>query len=100
MTSVMAGVAKRHAVRTSCPVVLRELFLLPDEDRRLFDGIDKNGNAKGLGGWCVPSRSTAASQVGNGNTFTCKDRYLKGSMRMTVKIAFTQRLLARDFKAT
>ena len=41
ITSVMAGVAKRHAVRTSCPVVLRELFLLPDEDRRLFGGIDK-----------------------------------------------------------
>ena len=42
MTTVMAGVAKRHAVRTSCPVVQRELFLLPDEDRRLFGGIDKN----------------------------------------------------------
>ena len=41
-TSVMAAVAKRYAVRTSCPVVLRELFLLPDEGRRLFDGIDKN----------------------------------------------------------
>ena len=42
MTAVMAGVAKRHAVKTSCPVVLRELFLLPDEDRKLFAGVDKN----------------------------------------------------------
>ena len=42
MTTVMAGVAKRHAVRTSCPVVLRDLFLLPDEDRKLFTGIDRN----------------------------------------------------------
>ena len=42
MTTVMAGVAKRYAVRTSCPVVLRELFVLPDEDRKLFAGIDRN----------------------------------------------------------
>ena len=42
ITSVMAGVAKRHAVRTSCSVALRELFLLPDEDRKLFAGVDRN----------------------------------------------------------
>ena len=41
MTSVMAGVASRHAVRTSCPVVMRELYLLPDEGRKLFAGIDR-----------------------------------------------------------
>ena len=41
-TSVMAGVAKRHAVSTSCPVVVREFFLLPEEDRRLFGGIDRS----------------------------------------------------------
>ena len=38
----MAGVAKRHAVKASCPVVLRELYLLPDEDRRLFGGINQS----------------------------------------------------------
>ena len=42
ITSVMAGVAKRHAARTSCPVVMRDFYLVPDEDRRLFGGIDKN----------------------------------------------------------
>ena len=42
ITSVMAGVAKRNAVRTSCPVVLREVFLLPDENRKLFAGIHQN----------------------------------------------------------
>ena len=42
ITTVMAGVAKRHAVETSCPVVLRELFLLSDQDRRLFRGFDKS----------------------------------------------------------
>ena len=40
ITSVMAGVAKRHAVQVSCPVVLRELFLLPESERRLFSGLD------------------------------------------------------------
>ena len=45
-TSVMAGVAKRHAVETSCPVVLRELFLLPDEGRRLFGGLDRSVTPK------------------------------------------------------
>ena len=42
ITSVMAGVAKSHAVSTSCPVIVRELFLLPEEDRRLFGGIDRS----------------------------------------------------------
>ena len=42
ITSVMAGVAKRHAVQTSCPVVMRELYLLPEGDRRLFAGIDRH----------------------------------------------------------
>ena len=40
LTSVMAGVAKSHAAHVSCPVVLRELYLLPDAERRLFAGID------------------------------------------------------------
>ena len=40
VTSVMAGVAKRHAAQVSCPVVMREVFLLPDADRRLFAGFD------------------------------------------------------------
>ena len=41
MTAVMAGVAQLHAVELSCPIVLRELYLLADEDRLLFDGIDQ-----------------------------------------------------------
>ena len=40
ITPLMAAVAQRHAVEVSCPVVLREFYLLPDRDRRLFDGID------------------------------------------------------------
>ena len=40
VTSVMAGVAKRHAVQVGCPVVLREFYLLSDTERRLFAGIN------------------------------------------------------------
>ena len=40
ITSVMAGVAKRHAAAVSCPVIMREIYLLPDAQRRLFAGID------------------------------------------------------------
>ena len=40
VTSVMAGVAERHAVQVSCSVVGRELYLLPDAERRLFAGIN------------------------------------------------------------
>ncbi len=39
ITSVMAGVAKRHAVQVSCPVVMREFYLLPEAGRRLFSGV-------------------------------------------------------------
>ena len=42
ITAVMAGVAKRHAAGVSCPVVMRELYLLPDAERRLFAGIDRH----------------------------------------------------------
>ena len=40
ITSIMAAVAKRHAVQVSCPVVVRDFFLVPDGERRLFNGID------------------------------------------------------------
>ena len=47
LTSVMAGVAKRHAVQVGCPVVFRELYLLPDSQRRLFAGIKRTERGAG-----------------------------------------------------
>ena len=41
VTPLMAAVAQRHAIEVSCPVVLREFFLLPNQNRRLFGGIDR-----------------------------------------------------------
>ena len=40
ITPLMAAVAQSHAVEVSCPIVLREFFLWPEERRRLFGGID------------------------------------------------------------
>ena len=42
LTSVMASVARTHATESSCPIVFREFYLLPDENRRLFGGMHKN----------------------------------------------------------
>ena len=39
ITPVMAGVAKSHAAQVSCPIIMREVYLLPDSERRLFAGI-------------------------------------------------------------
>ena len=40
LNSVMAGVAKRHALAVSCPVAMREFYLVSEAQRRLFGGID------------------------------------------------------------
>ncbi|MDE0420899.1 MAG: DUF1588 domain-containing protein [Gammaproteobacteria bacterium] len=42
LTSVMASVARTHATESSCPIVFREFYLLPDENRRLFGAMHKN----------------------------------------------------------
>ena len=41
ITSVMAGVVERHAAQVSCPVVMRDFFLVPETEKRLFAGIDR-----------------------------------------------------------
>ena len=40
ITSVMAGVAQSHAVQSSCPIVMKELYLLPKGQRRLFERME------------------------------------------------------------
>ncbi len=40
ITSIMEGVAQRHAMESSCPIVLREFYLLKEERKRLFAGVD------------------------------------------------------------
>ncbi len=39
LTSVMAGVAQRHAATVSCPVVMKDFYLLDNGDRHLFGGL-------------------------------------------------------------
>ena len=40
MTPMMAAVAQSHALEVSCPVVLREFYMIPDSARLLFEGVD------------------------------------------------------------
>ena len=40
LTSIMAGVAKRLATATACPVAMKDFYLLPEAERRLFAGIN------------------------------------------------------------
>ena len=40
-TSIMAGVAQRHAGAMSCPVVMKDFYFVSDDDRMLFGGIDQ-----------------------------------------------------------
>ena len=40
LTSVMAGVAKRHAAATSCPVVMKDFYLVEEDERVLLGGVD------------------------------------------------------------
>ena len=42
ITPLMAAVAQSHAVESSCPIVQRELLLWSEENRRLFQNIDKS----------------------------------------------------------
>ena len=58
VTSIMAGVARRHAVQVSCPVVMREFYLLPDAERRLFAGV---GASRELGGGFEIKANSGAS---------------------------------------
>ena len=42
LTPIMGGVAKLHGAAVACPVVMRDLFLLDDGERRLFGGVDRD----------------------------------------------------------
>ena len=73
LTSVMAGVAKRHASVASCPVVMKDFYLAGDRERRLFNGMDVEVSPiwEDIGeGFDVPDRqwrtSTFEAELGAG----------------------------------
>ena len=61
VTSVMAGVAKRHAAQVSCPIVMREFYLLPGAERRLFAGVVASRELGG--GFEIKANSGASPQT-------------------------------------
>ena len=84
ITSVMAGVAKRHAVQVSCPVVMRELYLVPETNRRLFGGIDIDVTpGSELGAWFEIEAGSRAEK----ETLSLSGALTAGPK--TVRLAFT-----------
>ena len=61
VTSVMAGVAKRHAAEVSCSIVMREFYLLPETSQRLFSGVAPDRELRTR--FDVASRSRAETQI-------------------------------------
>ena len=50
VTATMAAVAQTHAIESACPIVLRDLFLVADSERRLFDRSDLGVNPASAAG--------------------------------------------------
>ena len=71
ITPIMAAVANRQATEVSCPVVLREFYVLPDDKRLLFDGIGVD---------VVPT-------VAGGAENPSPDDGSRGAMRIKTKLA-------------
>ena len=42
INATMAAVAQSHAMEMACPIVQRELYLLPDGERYLFSGVERS----------------------------------------------------------
>ena len=65
ITSVMAGVAKAHATQMSCPIIMREFYLLPDRERLLFAGIEREVTpaSEFSASFEIESRSRAARET-------------------------------------
>ena len=84
ITSVMAGVAKRHAVQASCPIVARDFYLFPEAERRLFAGIDR---------YVTPSSELGALfEIEAGSRDEKETLSLSGALMAgakTVRLAFT-----------
>ena len=91
ITSVMAGVAKRHAAEVSCPVVMREFYLLPDAKRRLFGGV---GSSRELGARFEIEADSQAAQ----ETFTVSGVLAVGpkSVRLTYNNSRPGRVVRLD----
>ena len=76
VTSVMASVAKSLAAESSCPIVLKEFFLLQPSERRLFEGTDvamspafeaRQVYEIRAGSWAERETLSLRSRLGQGN---------------------------------
>ena len=91
MAPVMAAVAQSHAAEVSCPIVRREFFFWEDEDRLLFDGVDKFNTpvSESYGQFEVTAETWDTRQ-----TFSIEVPLTAGSK--TVRLAFTNNYANED----
>ena len=82
-TPIMAGVAQSHALETSCPVVMREFYLVPRQERRLFGDVEPSTSpvSEFSGTFDVVAASRADTE-----TLTLKGQLTTGPV--TVRLAF------------
>ncbi len=84
LTSVMAGVAQRHAAEVSCPVVMKDFYLLDEASRRLFGGVRLMDSPVAEFG---ATRDVEASSKGSAEEVSVAGHLTKGAA--TVTLAFT-----------
>ena len=78
LNAIMASVAQTHAAEMSCPIVMRELVVLPTNKRVLFRGIDR---------YVTPLTDFSAQHTVNGASFSQRTTYsqtgdLSGNVRI------------------
>ena len=83
LTSVMAGVAQSHALESSCPIVMREFYLLSEQERLLFGGIEKTDSPLSEFGGTFDVTAASREEI---ESFSVKGHLTAGEA--TVKVAF------------
>ena len=83
LTTVMAGVGQSHALESSCPIVMREFYLLSEQERRLFGGIDKTDSPLSEFGGTFEVAAASREEI---ESFSVKGHLAAGEA--TVKVAF------------
>ena len=84
LTALMAAVALSHAAEVSCPIVSREFFFWPEDQRLLFGGFDAGValNSVAQGSYSITSENDESLQTELLSTF------LKAGEK-TVRLGFT-----------
>ena len=84
ITSVMAGVAKRHAAAVSCPIVMRDFYLVPEAERRLFSESEINARPGTAGEAAIRNKLVELHEVLLGVAVTPQSPDVEAAYRLFV----------------